>query len=337
MDIFLLKEFKDTKATGKTKCFFDSKSANDFIKKHNETIWRGFAMEGTPKTIADTQGDCFPMTYDVFQHMLSTPLKDYSLQLFLTQNSELISNTDFLQEIINIDKNIELNICSDLTKEFPNILAAEYSNNINNPENLKEEYRAKIVTFDSHTKIKQITLREILWNDFQQKGKPKIYESNIIEIFGGNFYQIKKAFINNGLSIQNTDLCSIEDVIEIGIDCIFNNENFYSLDELLEKLEYDSTINMRTILPMGILFIQINKELAFKYSRVYKKLTSLVEDCYILVFINDSSFPTIIPFLDLENKNDLSLEYILQLYRGWEKPVAFLEQFYECLRFNIMI
>lgn len=110
MDIYLLKEFKDTKATGKTKCFFDSKSANDFIKKHNETIWRGFAMEGIPKTIADAQGDCFPMTYDVFHQMLSTSLKDYSLQLFLIQNSELISNTKFLNEIKKLIKILDRKI-----------------------------------------------------------------------------------------------------------------------------------------------------------------------------------------------------------------------------------
>ena len=207
-------------------------------------------------------------------------------------------------------------------------------------------YQIKTVDFDSKTNVKQATLREIIWTDFDSKGKPPIYESNIVEIFGESDEQVKQAFLNNGIKFfppvnnneKEEDLDS-EIITEIGSKQIFEHTQFKNID-LLEQMMTVYDYKLNDLIPKNgaILIIHTPVHFKEKYPRFYMEMKKeLVVDVRLFLFVSCTSAPQILTQEFIPKEEYSSLEYVRRLWKGWGVETSTLEQIDECLRFNIMI
>lgn len=207
-------------------------------------------------------------------------------------------------------------------------------------------YKIKIVDFDSKTNVKQATLREIIWTEFESKGKPPIYESNIVEIFGESDEQVNQAFLNNGIKFyppvknnEKEDGLDSEIVTEIGNKQVFEHTQYKNID-LLEQMMTVYDYKLNDLIPQNgaILIIHTPVHFKEKYSRFYMEITkALVNDVRLFLFLSCTSTPQILTHEFIAKEEYSSLEYVRRLWKAWGVETSALERIDECLCFNIMI
>lgn len=212
-------------------------------------------------------------------------------------------------------------------------------------EKLGEGYQPKIVTFDSQTQIKQMTLREILWSDFKQNGKPPVCETKISEIFGGTKTKLKNAFLNNGLNfnpLEERMSCEVtsgnEKIIEIGDVQFFKNTHFVTPNHL-ELMISENGYRLSSLLggKSSMCLIQTCPTFTSKYPMLWEYLQSNFNAPVAFVFITDNNLPQMIPQIDTEKLCEASYNYLLTSLNKWKINTEILEKYYKCLHYNVLI
>lgn len=208
-----------------------------------------------------------------------------------------------------------------------------------------ELYQSKVVVFDSQTQIKQMTLREILWSDFQKNGKPPIYESKISEIFGGTKTQIKKSFLNNGINFIPTqeeksgdENIIGEQIIEIGDLQLFERTQFVESRHLELMIgEYGYKLNELVIKNASAYLIHSSSSFISNHPKLWEELQNNFNSPVAFVFLTEGDKSQIIPQIDTHKLWEDSYNYLLTSLKKWKIDTTLLEKYYNCLYYNLLI
>ena len=204
-------------------------------------------------------------------------------------------------------------------------------------------YKIKVTDFDVQTKVKQATVREILWEDFETSGKPNIYERNVVEIFGETQEQLREAFMNNGISRNVLEHYeegkAPEIVVEIGENQIFEYSQFKNIN-FIERMIAKHHYKLKELIGCkgAMIVIQNPTKRLEHYPNFYLSLKEeLCSEVRVFVFLTCASEPQFLTHFGNRKLGESSFDFVVETWRRWGVETYLLERLYRCLRFNIMI